>query len=43
MTFGKPQKRLASLIPGRALLGRLQEALNLELGWSGQPLWLYRP
>ncbi len=43
VTFGKPQKRLASLIPGRALLGRLQEALNLELGWSGQPLWLYRP
>jgi protease-4 len=43
ITFGKPPKRLAGLIPGRSLLGRLGEALSLELAWSGQPLWLYRP
>jgi protease-4 len=43
ITFGKPAKRLGGLLPGRALLGRLSDALNLELGWTGQPLWLYRP
>ena len=43
ITFGKPPKRFAGLIPGRALLGRLGAALSLELAWSGQPLWLYRP
>ena len=43
ITFGKPGKRIAGLIPGRSLLGRLLEALSLELAWSGQPLWLHRP
>ena len=43
ITFGKPPKRFGGLIPGRALLGRLGAALSLELAWSGQPLWLYRP
>ncbi|MCT0225797.1 signal peptide peptidase SppA [Synechococcus sp. CS-1328] len=43
ITFGKPPKGLASLIPGRALLQRLGELVSLELAWSGQPLWLYRP
>jgi len=43
ITFGKPAKRLGGLLPGQALLGRLCEAFNLELGWTGQPLWLYRP
>jgi protease-4 len=43
ITFGRPPKRFAGLIPGRALLGRLGAALSLELAWSGQPLWLYRP
>jgi protease-4 len=41
--FGQANKRFAGLIPGRALLGSLLEALRLELGWSGQPLWLHRP
>jgi protease-4 len=43
VTFGKPPKRLAGLIPGRNLLGGLQQALSLELAWCGQPLWLWRP
>ena len=43
ISFGKPAKRLAGVLPGRSLLGRLAEALSLELAWSGQPLWLYRP
>jgi hypothetical protein len=33
----------AWLIPGRALLGRISQALSLELTCSGQPLWLHRP
>ena len=41
--FGKPAKGLAGLIPGRALLGRISQALSLELTCSGQPLWLHRP
>ncbi|MCP9801443.1 signal peptide peptidase SppA [Synechococcus sp. RedBA-s] len=41
--FGKPQKRLAGLIPGRNMLRGLQQALSLELAWCGQPLWLWRP
>ncbi|MFM7676849.1 MAG: signal peptide peptidase SppA [Synechococcus sp.] len=43
VTFGKAPKGLASLLPGRALVQRLGDLLNLELAWSGQPLWLYRP
>ncbi|MFM8936916.1 MAG: signal peptide peptidase SppA [Vulcanococcus sp.] len=43
ITVGQPNRRLAGLIPGRALLGRLLEAFSLELAWSGQPLWLHRP
>jgi len=53
ITFGKPAKRFGRLLPGSQLLGsqlqgsqllgQLQEALSLELAWSGQPLWLYRP
>ena len=43
VTFGPAPKRLAALIPGRSLLQMLQQALWLELGCSGQPLWLYRP
>jgi hypothetical protein len=31
------------LVPGRALLASLWQGLALELAWSGQPLWLYRP
>jgi protease-4 len=42
-TFGKPPKRLTSLIPGRNLLGQLHQALSLELAWCGLPLWLWRP
>jgi protease-4 len=43
VTFGKPPKRFAGLIPGRGLLRQLYEAVSLDLAWSGQPLWLYRP
>jgi protease-4 len=43
ITFGAPPKRFAGLIPGRAALAALGQALSLELAWSGQPLWLYRP
>ena len=53
ITFGKPAKRFGRLLPGSQLQGsqllgsqlldQLQEALSLELAWSGQPLWLYRP
>jgi protease-4 len=43
VTFGKPPKRLTSLIPGRNLFGLLHQAISLELAWCGQPLWLWRP
>jgi protease-4 len=43
VTFGKAPGRLASLVPGRSLLGSVANALRLELAWSGQPLWLHRP
>ena len=43
ISFGQAKKPLAGLIPGRNLFARLSEALNLELAWSGQPLWLHRP
>ena len=42
-TFGQPPKRFAGVLPGRAMLRQLTHALSLELAWSGQPLWLYRP
>jgi protease-4 len=43
VTFGKPRRRLAGLLPGAALLAEVHRALRLELAWSGQPLWLHRP
>jgi protease-4 len=43
VTFGRAPRRFAGLIPGRQTLRGLRQALSLELGWSGQPLWLYRP
>jgi protease-4 len=43
ITFGAPPKKFAGLIPGRAALRSLRQALSLDLAWSGQPLWLYRP
>jgi protease-4 len=43
VTFGRPTTRLNRLLPGRNLLGRIHEALCLELAWSGLPLWLWRP
>ena len=43
LTLGKANKRIGGLIPGRSLLGRLLEALSLEISWSSQPLWLHRP
>jgi len=43
VTFGKAPGRLASLVPGRSLLAAVANALQLELAWSGQPLWLHRP
>jgi len=43
VTFGKAPGRLAGLVPGRSLLETISTALRLELAWSGQPLWLFRP
>jgi protease-4 len=43
ITFGAPPKRFGGLLPGRVQLRGLLDALSLELAWSGQPLWLYRP
>jgi protease-4 len=43
ITFGSPPKRFAGILPGRSQLRQLRQALSLELAWSGQPLWLYRP
>ncbi|QEY33252.1 signal peptide peptidase SppA [Synechococcus sp. RSCCF101] len=43
ITFGKQKRRFAGLIPGRSLLTDLQGSLSLDLAWSGQVLWLYRP
>jgi protease-4 len=43
ITFGRPKQGLTGLLPGRSRLGMLAELLQLELAWSGQPLWLHRP
>jgi len=43
VTFGRQAKRFGGLLPGRAQWRVLSEALSLELAWSGQPLWLFRP
>ncbi len=43
ITFGAPPKRFAGVLPGRGRLRQLLQTLSLELAWSGQPLWLYRP
>ncbi|MEB3360809.1 MAG: signal peptide peptidase SppA, partial [Synechococcaceae cyanobacterium] len=43
VTFGKRQRRFTGLLPGGQLLAALLEALQIELAWTGQPLWLYRP
>jgi protease-4 len=42
-TFGKPRKPRLPLLPGSRLLARLLQGLELELAWTGQPLWLHRP
>lgn len=42
-TFGSPPKRFGGVLPGRSQLRQLIESFSLELAWSGQPLWLYRP
>ena len=41
--FGAPPKRFAGLVPGRSALRNLVQLVSLELAWSGQPLWLWRP
>jgi protease-4 len=43
ITFGKPRRQFNGLLPGSNLLRGLHEALDLELAWGGQPLWLWRP
>jgi len=42
-TFGSPPKRIGGVLPGRSQLCQLIDSFSLELAWSGQPLWLYRP
>ncbi len=41
--LGKPQKKLAGLIPGGKLLSKLIDLLSLELANCGEVLWLFRP
>ena len=43
VTFGRQPNRFAGLIPGRALLRNLGDLFTMEVGLSGQPLWLHRP
>ncbi|MFM9110001.1 MAG: S49 family peptidase, partial [Prochlorococcaceae cyanobacterium] len=43
VTIGRPRRPRLPLLPGGRLLGRLLQALELELAWAGQPLWLHRP
>ncbi|HGY5537830.1 MAG TPA: signal peptide peptidase SppA, partial [Prochlorococcus sp.] len=43
VTLGRPKKRLAGFLPGSKILAKLSELLNLELGNSGQVLWLFLP
>ncbi len=43
VTFGRPPKRFAGVLPGRSLLRELRQLITMEIGLSGQPLWLYRP
>ncbi|MEB3257956.1 MAG: signal peptide peptidase SppA [Cyanobacteriota bacterium] len=43
VTFGKPPQRFAGVLPGRSMLSRMGQLITMEVGWSGQPLWLYRP
>ncbi|MFM7640424.1 MAG: signal peptide peptidase SppA [Cyanobium sp.] len=43
VTFGKTPKRFAGVIPGNSLLRELRQLITMEIGLSGQPLWLYRP
>ena len=43
VTFGKVPQRFAGVLPGRSMLRRLAQLITMEVGWSGQPLWLYRP
>ena len=43
LKLGRPKKRLAGFLPGSKLLSKLAELLNLELGNSGQVLWLFLP
>jgi len=43
VTFGKPPQRFAGVLPGRSMLRRMAQLITMEVGWSGQPLWLYRP
>ncbi|MEB3277170.1 MAG: signal peptide peptidase SppA [Cyanobacteriota bacterium] len=43
VTFGRPPRRFGGLLPGRSQWRALREAISLELAWSGQPLWLFRP
>ncbi len=43
ITIGRPKKKLMGLLPGGSLLLNLFELLRIELGNTGQALWLYRP
>ncbi|MFM7465376.1 MAG: signal peptide peptidase SppA [Cyanobium sp.] len=43
VTFGNPPQRFAGVLPGRSMLSRMGQLITMEVGWSGQPLWLYRP
>ncbi len=43
INFGKPQKRLAGLLPGGNLLNKIADFLTIELANCGAVLWLFMP
>ena len=43
VTFGRAPNRFGGLIPGRSLLRAVGDVITMEVGLSGQPLWLHRP
>tara|TARA_Y100001968_G_scaffold315318_1_gene341784 strand:- start:372 stop:1145 length:774 start_codon:yes stop_codon:yes gene_type:complete len=43
ITLGRPKKKIFGFIPGSDSLFKFVDLINIELGSTGQPLWLFRP
>ena len=43
INFGKPKKKLFGFLPGSNFISNLIEDISLEIGSSGQILWLFKP